>query len=73
MVKMWLGLRGGYEASNDLLQKKPKIRGSTGGASSVQGRKETVAQTDSGRSSAQRRLYLPASARHQFQLCPARL
>ena len=39
----------------------------------MQGRKETVAQTDSGRSSAHRRLYLPASARHQFQLCPARL
>ena len=69
-VKMWLGLRGGHEAWNE---KKPKIRGSTGGASSVQGRRETVAQTDSGRSSAQRRLYLPACARHQFQLCPARL
>ena len=67
---MWLGLRGGHEAWNE---KKPKIRGSTGGASSVQGRKETVAQTDSGRSSAHRRLYLPACARHQFQLCPARL
>ena len=39
----------------------------------MQGRKETVAQTDSGRSSAHRRLYLAASARHQFQLCPARL